>query len=88
MAKKYWFKAKNYGWGWRPSSWEGWAVLVIFIITVVANFQRINSRSHSVSDNLLNSLSQTFIFTIILIAICMATGEKPEWRWKGKKIKF
>ncbi len=24
MNKKIWFKKKRYGWGWTPSSWEGW----------------------------------------------------------------
>ena len=24
MPQKLWFKAKLYGWGWYPCSWEGW----------------------------------------------------------------
>lgn len=26
---KLWFKAKNYGWGWYPVTWEGWTVTII-----------------------------------------------------------
>ncbi|MCX6717702.1 MAG: hypothetical protein NTU76_03445 [Candidatus Taylorbacteria bacterium] len=25
---KLWFKRKTYGWGWVPSSWEGWFVVI------------------------------------------------------------
>jgi hypothetical protein len=31
-AKKYWFPAKRYGWGWGlPSCWQGWVVLCTFV---------------------------------------------------------
>ena len=31
MENKFWFKRKKYGWGWRPASYEGWAVtLAVF----------------------------------------------------------
>jgi predicted GH43/DUF377 family glycosyl hydrolase len=23
----FWFRAKEYGWGWYPATWEGWLVL-------------------------------------------------------------
>ena len=29
---KLWFRAKNYGWGWYPCSWEGWTVLLIWVL--------------------------------------------------------
>ncbi|MGV8874144.1 MAG: hypothetical protein ACOH2Q_16540 [Rhodococcus sp. (in: high G+C Gram-positive bacteria)] len=31
-----WFGPKRYGWGISPHTWEGWFLLVIFVITVVA----------------------------------------------------
>ncbi len=31
VAGKYWFKAKNYGWGWYPATWQGWLILAGFI---------------------------------------------------------
>lgn len=27
----FWFRAKEYGWGWYPATWEGWLVLLVFI---------------------------------------------------------
>jgi hypothetical protein len=25
--EKLWFRAKRYGWGWTPTSWQGWLVM-------------------------------------------------------------
>ena len=37
MAGKPWFAAKRYGYGsGLPISWEGWAVLTIFVLAVLA----------------------------------------------------
>lgn len=81
MKKRLWFKAKNYGWGWYPVTWQGWVILLFFILLVIGNFIRIDRRSHSVSDTLINFVPQTFILIIFLLIICYKTGEKPEWRW-------
>lgn len=82
---KYWFKAKNYGWGWYPASWQGWSILLFYLYLVVSNFRQVDAQSHSVSDTMISILPEFFILTILLIIICHATGEKPEWRWGEKK---
>lgn len=76
---EYWFKAKNYGWGWYPSSWQGWLVTLVFIILIVGGF--------NFTDSVFDFIPHEIILVILLIAICYKTGEKPEWRWGGKKIK-
>ena len=30
----YWFKAKLYGWGWTPAKWQGWLVVLTYIILI------------------------------------------------------
>jgi len=30
--KPLWFKAKQYGWGWYPARWQGWLIVIGFII--------------------------------------------------------
>lgn len=35
MAKRYWFTAKKFGWGWTPSSIEGWAVMALYLIALL-----------------------------------------------------
>lgn len=31
----YWFKRKLYVWGWTPTKWQGWLVILIFILFVL-----------------------------------------------------
>lgn len=85
MTKKLWFKAKTYGWGWTPCSWEGWSAIVIFAVFQVWNFMRLDEISHSASDTLRPFLIQSVIATLVLIGIAYARGEKPGWRWGNKQ---
>jgi len=74
MAKP-WFKAKKYGWGGTPASWQGWTILGLYVILVVKLFIYYDSRSHSVSDTLINFVPVTLGLTAVLIWICWRTGE-------------
>ena len=85
---KVWFKAKDYGWGWYPASWQGWLILFVFIVLIVLNFLRIDSQSHSVSDTLINAIPETIVLVLVLIFISWKTGEKPSWRWGGKEVSW
>ncbi len=81
MEKKYWFKAKRYGWGWYPSSWQGWLIIGIYTFFAVAIFKDIDNASHSGSDTLIGFVLPFVLLTLILLLICYKTGEKPRWRW-------
>lgn len=83
--KRKWFRAKDYGWGWTPCTWEGWTVLGVYLILFVIEFIRLDKSSPSASDVPISFWSRIFFYTIVLIAICAITGEKPEWRWGRKK---
>ncbi len=85
MAGKLWFKAKSYGGGWAPSSWEGWLVIGLFIIFEVCIFRRLDLQSHSASDTLRPFFIYTIGALIVLLAICFYKGEKLGWRWGDKK---
>lgn len=78
---KLWFKAKMYGWGWQPTSWEGWAVLALYITAIWINARNIDFYAHSASDTLINGVIPLVINTIYLLIICYCRGEKPRWRW-------
>lgn len=84
-SKKLWFKRKAYGWGWTPATWQGWLVVLAYIVIVTKNFVRIDRVSHSVSDTLISFVPETIIATIILIIICYLTGEKPRWQWGHRR---
>ena len=72
-TKKLWFRAKCFGWGWYPCSWEGWLVLLIWVISLFT----IIKRNYGGLENFIF----VFISVLILIWICYKTGEKPGWRW-------
>ena len=81
---KLWFKRKRYGWGWTPSSWEGWLTIAIFLVLTILNFRRIDAVQHSGSDTLINFVPQTCILVLVLLLICWQKGEKPRWQWGEK----
>ncbi len=81
MANKIWFKAKRYGYGWYPSSWQGLVVLLIYIAIEVLTFLKIDAHSHSNSDTLRPFIIISIVYTIILILICIKKGERAKWRW-------
>lgn len=89
--KKLWFKAKNYGWGWYPVSWEGWLVTLVYILGIIAIALRAVEITENGEDTgtqfLCNYIPPLILLSIPMIWICYKTGEKPEWRWgeKGKK---
>lgn len=80
--QKLWFKAKLYGWGWTPCSWEGWAITFIVAVSIGMNVAAVaNTPSLSVQQAFMFSVLPTWVTVILLIVICILTGEKPRWRW-------
>lgn len=78
--RRYWFRAKAYGWGWGlPIAWQGWVVLVCFILLVAAG-----------AVGVLPYYGPFIFFACMvllvaaLVAICWITGEPPRWRWGSK----
>lgn len=71
---KIWFKAKEYGWGWRPKTWQGWIVLLIYTIILIINLMNM-----TLNPGL--SIASLLVSTLCLLAICYRKGEKPRWRW-------
>lgn len=86
--KKLWFKAKRYGWGWYPSSWQGGLITLAYCagIAVVAirAVKVTEAGANTASQFLWNYLPALIILSIVMIWICYKTGEKPRWRWGGK----
>ncbi|HLC66304.1 hypothetical protein A2635_03620 [Candidatus Peribacteria bacterium RIFCSPHIGHO2_01_FULL_51_9] len=81
---KLWFKAKQYGWGWYPATWQGWLVTLAAVAGYVWTFRNIDQASHSVSDTLIGMVVPFLIITGLLLLVCFVMGEKPRWRWGGK----
>lgn len=81
--KGLWFKRKLYGWGWTPVKWQGWVVLLVWLLVFASLV--LNMDAHN------NGWPQDFVIIfvsfVVLICICYAKGEKPKWQWGTKNLK-
>jgi len=74
--KKYWFPTKRYGWGWGlPSAWQGWLVLLVFVVLLGGGFFLLPAAGFGVYVALL---------VVGLCGVCWLKGEPPRWRWGGE----
>ncbi len=82
--KKLWFRRKRYGYGWTPSTIEGWLVIgiyaVLMIIVVAHAAQTVQSGEHT----LIQLILPVIILTAIMLVITYIKGEKPRWQWGNK----
>ena len=69
-----WFKAKIYGYGWYPYTWQGWLCIIIWAILFVIGMKIFTQ------NWLINVIFNTSI-TLVLIYISYIKGEKARWRW-------
>ena len=76
----YWFKRKIFGWGWTPATWEGWAILLIFIAIITANAFRLDDEFY-IPETVYYFVGETAVLVLVLIYICYKTGEPPKWMW-------
>lgn len=84
----YWFKRKCYGWGWVPVRWQGWAVVLLYVLLVLSlvltREKDIPGNPDSGSNFLVFALP-IIVLTVILIVVAYKKGEKPRWQW-GKPV--
>lgn len=76
----YWFKRKTFGWGWVPVTWQGWAVIGLWLVAVLLFAFTLNENSSP------REVAFTFILPLVfltglLIRVCYKKGEKPRWQW-------
>ena len=74
--RKYWFRAKRYGWGWGlPGTWQGWLVLVLWASALMLG------RRYLVPRNLYAQLAFALAMVGLLLSICYKKGEPARWRF-------
>jgi len=84
MTKPIWFKAKTYGWGWYPATWQGWLVTFAYVLIAVALGLTLDENSPPQEAAFMFFLPLA-ILTAAFIRIAYKTGEKPGWKWGNKK---
>ena len=85
--KKLWFKAKRYGYGWYPATWQGWLVMLVWVVLFAKLSFLFAYKMERTGDpsNLYWFAPSVFILTAVLIWISAKTGEKAKWRWNNDK---
>jgi len=77
--RKIWFPAKRSGWGWGlPVAWQGWVVLLLFAIGVVATARLVPPHRSPLAFG-----ACIAVLIVLLTVVCWLKGEKPVWR-RGK----
>lgn len=84
-AKKLWFKRRRYGWGWTPVSWQGWVIILIFlVILLIATLFLPAKPAIPSGGEILFFCIVVFIDITGLLVVSYLKGPMPRWRW-GKK---
>ncbi len=86
MKRPIWFKAKTYGYGWYPATWQGWLIILLWVALLSLNAWRLMSMNPLPVENTIEFVAETLVMTAVLIYISYKTGEPPRWRW-GKDDK-
>ena len=71
--KRYWFPAKQFGWGWGlPTCWQGWAVFAAYLVVVALVIRCVPPATDHV-----RFVAGIAVSTAILLAVCWLKGEPP-----------
>lgn len=76
-----WFKTKKYGYGWQPSTWQGWLVLTTYVLLVGLGALGLINFGAGKPSTLIAFLTFEAAVTAGLIIICRAKGGPARWRW-------
>ena len=77
----YWFKAKTYGYGWYPATWQGWVTILVYLVILAGLIYIFET---NVEKYLVFYLVSVFVSSGLLVCISYKKGEPTKWRW-GKK---
>ena len=76
----YWFKARRYGWGWTPVTWQAWSLLAAYLIVVGGSTLVLLPATKSESTNFVDIVALILIFfsaTSFLIGLAILKGQRP-----------
>ncbi|MES2315787.1 MAG: hypothetical protein V4486_03585 [Patescibacteria group bacterium] len=79
--KGLWFKRRLFGWGWTPVKWQGWMVILVYVVLLMKVIVLFKLNSNEGSGTPFKMIISIVILTALLIYICYRKGEKPKWSW-------
>lgn len=79
-----WFKAKTYGWGWTPATWQGWLVTAVYAGTIGAAAVFLLRPKPTVAG-CIEYVSAIAVASVMFVTVCIRKGAKLGWRWGDRK---
>ena len=71
MTAKPWFGPRILGWGWRPLTWQGWLISLVFVLAIVVEATQLRSAGSG-------PVGAALVATLALFAlVCYLTGGRP-----------
>jgi hypothetical protein len=88
-SSKLWFKARKYGWGWTPVTWQGWACIITYtVLCILAGVLLIPHFSEELGVVYITAFGLFIIsLTSFLVGISYRKGEPPSWQWGSQPKK-
>ena len=81
----YWFKPKRYGIGAAPSSWQGWALTIVYVAIIAGLGVWFGGEDSQVAARAPAFIAITLALTVIFVGIAWRTTEGGwRWRWGDK----
>lgn len=82
QEKKLWFGNKQYGYGWVPTTWQGWVSVGIYgVVATISTIWYSNQNDQPQATYTLLYTLMMLISTSVLVAVSKVKGTKPKWRW-------
>ena len=82
---RYWFKPKRFGYGAVPSTWQGWAVGVVYVLALVAVSIALVPLGGTLTAASVVAWALIVVAgTAAVIAIAYYKTDGP-WRWRWSK---
>lgn len=84
--QQYWFKRRRYGYGWTPTTWQGWLAVSAFLFVAIGSAVTLIAVYEGVYDSELIWVYMNIVFVALAGFIIVSTKKAPvpKWRW-GKK---
>ena len=74
LVEKPWFGPRRvFGWGWTPVTWQGWAVIAVFVVAIAACAVLLPGVAAKVIAEV--------VLIVLLLAVCALTGTRPGGSW-------
>ncbi len=82
--QKLWFRAKSFGWGWYPITWQGWIATIAYVLLIVMTVSEVDKNT-PVQQIIKDFLVPFVLSSTLFFMLAWKTGERPTWQWGFKR---